>query len=44
MAAHNRNPPWSTKAFFSIVGEIKHHDVVSFGIVTEECPDKHPPG
>ena len=36
------NPPWSTKAFFRSFREIKHHDVVSSGIFSDEFADKHP--
>jgi hypothetical protein len=42
IAARNRKPPWSTKAFVRIVCEIEHHDVVSSGIFTNEFPDKRP--
>jgi hypothetical protein len=43
MAARIRNPPWPTKAFVSIVDEIKHCDVVSSGIFAKECADKDTP-
>jgi len=42
IAARNRKPPWSTKAFVRTVQEIEHHDVVSSGIFAYEFPDKHP--
>ena len=40
IAARNRNPPWPTKAFVRTVREIKHHDVVSSGILADAFPDK----
>jgi len=42
IAALNRKPPWSTKAFVRTVRDIEHHDVVSSGILADEFPDKHP--
>jgi hypothetical protein len=42
IAAHNWNPPRSTKAFVRKVREIEHHDVVSSGSFADELPDKRP--
>ena len=42
IAAGNRKPPWSEKAFVPIVREIEHHDVVSSGIFPDEFHDKCP--
>jgi len=42
IAAHNVQPPWSTKAFVRIVRKIEHHNVVSSGIFADEFPDKRP--
>jgi hypothetical protein len=42
IAARNRKPPWSTKAFIRTVREIEHHDVVSTGIFADLFPDKRP--
>ena len=42
IAACNRKPPRSTKAFVRTVREIEHHDAVSSGIFTDQFPDKHP--
>jgi len=41
IAARNRKPPWSTKAFVCIVCEVEDHNVVSFGIFADEFCDKH---
>jgi hypothetical protein len=40
MVARNGKHPWLTKAFVHTVREIKHHDVVSAGILGAEFPDK----
>jgi len=42
LATHNRNPPWSTKAFLHTIRNFEHHDVVSSGIVAYEFSDKNP--
>jgi len=42
LAARNRKPRWSTKAFVSTVREIKHPDVGSSGIFADEFSDKNP--
>jgi len=31
-----------TKAFGRTGREIEHHNVVSYGIIADECPDKRP--
>jgi len=42
VAAHNRQPPWSTKAYVRTVYAIEHHNDVSSGIFTNVLHDKHP--
>jgi len=42
IAARNRKPPWSTRAYVRTVCEIEHHHVVSSGIFADEFPDKRP--
>jgi len=42
LAAHNRNPRWSSKAFLHTIRDFEHHDVVSSGIVAYEFSDKNP--
>ena len=42
IAAHNRNLPWSTKAFVCTFLKIKHHYVVNSGTFADEFRDMHP--
>jgi hypothetical protein len=42
IAAYNREPAWSTKAFVSTVPNIEHHNVVCSGISPDEFRTKHP--
>jgi len=44
IAARNEKPSWSTRAFLHTVCKIKHHGVISSGILVDEFSHKDPRG